>query len=1154
MKGTSNNQTNQMYKFYTNTLWEPPRPIAKLLLTMKLTTLILIATILQVSARPSFAQKITLSEKSAPLRQVLDKIRVQSGYDFLFTTSILNNAKPVSIQVKDAAIEDVLQKVFAEQPLNYSIDEKTVLVKGRAVKYKGLPSDVLPDSIARANYIDISVSGIVKDSTGASLPGVSVFIKGTNRGTITNADGRYVLNTPVDAILVFTLVGYKTIEQSVSGKSVINITLQENSNTLDAVVVVGYGTSTKRKINSSISTLAMDNVASLPVQSINDGVAGRINGVIVTSSSGAPGSKSTISIRGGGTPLYIIDNQIRSQNDFENLNPSDIESYSVLKDVGATALYGQQGSNGVILVTTKKGKEGKTSINYSFNQIFSQPTIFPKRVSSYETLNAINKVYLAEGKQQPTSEEILALYKDQSQPFLYPNTDWQSIALKDFASEQRHDLSISSGTNLLTYYASGSYYNQGTNLRTDNNYNKRATYRLNTVSNFDAIHLKVTTGIDGYVESNSIPNSSTAGSYAQIFQHIQQQKAQNLAYNEFGLPYNGTTDNPAIELSPLSGYNRNTSRIFNSILNLDYEAPFLKGLHLKTAGSYNMWNSMGKSWNATAPSYALNSNAQILGNPPSLNATRGDGSTMTLQGFVTYNKSFGDHNVDFTGVYERSQNKSNSLYAYRQNYQIIYDQFNAGPSLNADGGGSEYETARAGYVGRLSYNYKSKYLLDGTIRYDGNSAFPKGSQWGTFYSFAGGYIISEEPFMKRLKEKHILDYLKVRGSFGLVGQLGGSAVSSDGTNLYAYVPGYTIDANAWVVDGNSVQGSSEPGSLPSTNFSWFTDRERNLGLDLATLNSRLTSSWDYFYKRTTGYVTSDSRFAQTLGIGLPPINYKEAALRREGMEFNVTWNDKIRDFSYKVGLNFTYFNQLWERTTDEDEAALKNPYTRISGSDQSSLTTGYQTSGFYTSNGELLTGARRISSIGLVAGDLRYIDINGDGKIDGSDFTRIGSNTFPRINYGITIDLDYKGIYLSAVVMGSGSRDRYIGGVVQGGSAQNMLVYGFQQDYWTPENQDALFPRQVSSTGVNGNNNYTSSDFWILKSSFIRLKYLQLGYDLKRHGLKRSSFKQFKVFASGTNLLTSSKSLKYFIDPESNQNNEDYPVQRTVSLGINVGF
>lgn len=1106
------------------------RPIMYDLLIMKLIAMLtLLGTLTSYGA--AYSQKINLHLKNAPLAEVLEQIKQQSNHDIFYNVDFIESVGTVDADFRNVNLEEALNVLKNRYAISYKIKNGMIYL---------LPQKDL--SVQK-----LTVKGKIVNEEGEPIAGVTVLEKGTLNGTTTDENGFFTLtDCKPNATIVLKYIGFFTQEVK-AGQNELLIKMVRDVAALDEVIVVGYGNSNRKNINSSISTLDIDNVAKLPVQSINDGIAGRIQGVIVTSSSGAPGAKSSVSIRGAGTPLYVIDNVIRSANDFVNINPGDIQSYSVLKDAAATALYGAQGGNGVILVTTKKGRDGQMDINYTFNETISQPTIFPKKLSSYENLKTINDVYKFEGLQIPTPENILEFYRTQEKPFEYPNTDWRKVGMKDFASEQRHDLSVTSGTEKLTYFASGSYYNQNSNLRTDNNHNKRITYRLNTVSNFKEVNLKVTTGLDGYVEDNILPSSSTASSYGAFFQHIQQRKSSQLAYNEFGLPSANTTDNPAVELSDQSGYYKSNSRIFNGILSLEYTAPFLEGLTLKANGNYNMWNSKNKSWNLTAPSYANGSKTPILGNPPNLTATRGDGSTLLLQGYLLYNRQFGKHNVDFTGVYEQAKNLGSSVSATRQQYQILFDQFVAGPTVNQLASGSESESGRAGYVGRLSYNYDAKYFVDASLRYDGLDLFPKQKQWGTFYAFSGGYALSEENYFKELKERNILNYLKIRGSYGLVG-------SAEGITPFSYVPGYSINANTWVVNDRPVQGTSEPGSLPSTMFSWYSIRERNIGLDFSSLNSRLSGSFDYFYKRTTGYVVADTRYAATLGIGLPPINFDPGAMRRHGAEFNLTWNDRKGDFSYKLGVNFTYFNQLWERNPGEDDAALKNPYTRESGTLNLGVATGYTSQGFYQDNADLLYGARRISSINVIAGDLRYQDFNGDGKIDGNDQTRIGNASFPRINYGTTIDLGYKAWSLSAVIMGSGNRDRYLGGIMQGSNPDNMLIYGFQQDYWRTDNTDALFPRQVSTSGVNGGNNFVSSDFWILPSRFVRLKYFQLGYDLKSQLLKNTKFKQFRVFASGTNLLTISNTKKYFVDPESDQNNENYPIQRTISIGVNVGF
>lgn len=1114
-----------MIKIYISQASPWLRLLSKFIIQMKIAIFIVFITCLNVSAKVFSQEKLSLDLKNVKLEKALQIIEKQSGYRFVYSPTEGPFNKVISLKISQAPLDIVLRTLLDGTALNFYLQDNNLIT-------------ILSNKNSNK---DIVVQGVVKDAAGVNIPGVSVAVKGVKGiGTSTDSNGKFTLKVPENATLIFSIIGYEAVEMLANTS--MTVVLKESNNSLDEVVVQAYGTTTKRKTTSAISTLDMKNVAPLPVQSINDAVAGRLAGIIVTTTNGAPGTKSNISIRGGGTPLFVIDNIIRSSNDFSNLNPNDIQDYSVLKDAAATALYGVAAANGVIVVTTKKGTDGVTNINYSFNQIFSKPTLFPDKVSSYDQLKAINDVYAAEGLQLPTTPQDLEGYRLGTDLIKYPNTDWREVGMKDFAPEMRHDLSLSSGGKITKYYASLSYFDQGTILRTEKNFNRRTTYRLNTTSNFDKLNLTVTTNLDGFVENNSQPGVG----YGAIYSHIQNQQPKKQAYNEFGLPSNNTVDNPAVELDPQSGYLRNLSRVFNGNLGLEYDAHFLKGLKFRFNGVYNMYNSIGKSWNLLAPSYANGSTTPIYANPPSLTSSSGEGKSITLQGYVTYNKTFGDHSVDFLGVYEQQQFNNSNLSGQRTAYQILFDQLIAGPTLNQSVSGAEGESARSAYLGRINYAYKSRYSAELSLRRDGSDLFVPGKQWGTFYAVSAGYSISEENFMKGLKEKHILDYLKLRGSYGKTG-------NSDGVGRFLYISGYGIAPIGWIIDGKAVQGTSEPGSLPSINYSWQTIKSRNLGLDFASLDNHLNGSAEYYYTRTTGFVVADPKFAQTLGIGLPPINFAEGANRKEGYEFNLTWNNTIGKLNYKVGLNFTRFNTLTERNT-EDMATLQNPYTRASGTTGDFLQTGYKNLGFYTTNGQLLTGARRITSINVVAGDLRYEDTNGDGQINGDDFRRIGTNTFPRSNYGITLDLDYKGFFFSTVIQGSGKRDRYIGDVVQGGSVQSMLTYDFQQDYWRPDNTDALFPRQVSTSGVNGGNNFTGSDFWLIQSKYVRLKYLQLGYDFKYSLLKKTAFSQLRLFASGTNLLTSAKSQKYFIDPESDTNNYGYPVQRTISFGLTAGF
>lgn len=1111
---------------------------------MKLFVIFLLAATLNASAGVK-GQTVTLSKKNVKLAEMFAEIKKQTGYNFLYNDALLRRSRRVDISVRNMPLSRALDMVFEQQPLAYSIVDKTIVVR----------EDKTKKAYEAAR---ITVTGSITDSDGKPITGASITVKGQTTGTTSGNDGRYSISVDEDAVLEISAIGYLPQTINVNKRTDIDIVLQKGESKLDEVVVQAYGTTSKRKTTSAISSLAMEEVAPIPVQSINDAVAGRLAGIIVTTDNGAPGTKSKISIRGGSEPIYVIDNVIRSANDFQNLNPNDIDNYSLLKDAAATALYGVSGGNGVVVVTTKRGRAGKASINYSFNQIYSQPTIFPRKVSSYEQVKALNRLYADEGKGVYVSEADLEKYRTGSDPLNFPNSDWQELTMKSSAPEMRHDLSVTSGTKLLTYYASLSYYNQGTILKTDKNYNKRITYRLNTVSNFERANLKVTTGLDGYTENNEIPLGGwgaidDANSlYSFIYSHIQNKGSRQLAKNEFGLP-TPTPDNPVRELDPQSGYRRVGTKVLNGNLAIEYSAHFLDGLKFRFNGIYNAWNNSKKFWNYLAPAYVIGSTTPTYANAPSLTQNKGEGNSLTLQGYVLYNKTFGDHSIDFTGVYERYKEASSYVGGSRVGYQIIYDQLVAGPTKDQNFGGAEYEGARGSYLARLTYSFKSKYSIEVSGRRDGDYIFVPGKQWGNFYAVSAGYTISDESFMQGLKDRHIFDFLKLRASYGKLGDKK-NIVNDQDLPPFQYVSAYSIIPNVWVIDGNPVQGSAEPGTLPSTNYSWQEIHSRDFAIDFASLNNRLSGTFDYFYTRRTGFVASDPRFAMTLGIGLPPINFAEGAIRKEGFDFSINWAETLAsEFKYKIGFNFTKFNTLTERNL-EDEATLKNPYTRGSGTTGDALQTGYYSSGIYSNNADLLTGARRISSVGVVAGDLRYIDVNGDGQINGDDFRRIGTNSFPRVNYGVTIDLDYKGAYLNTVIQGSGNRDRYIGNAVSGQDPVNLLAYGFQHDYWRPDHTDALFPRAVTAPSVNGGNNFAASDFWLIRSKYVRLKYLQLGYDFKYRVLKNSAFQALKVFVSGTNLISSSNSKKYFIDPESNTNNYGYPVQRTFALGVNVGF
>ncbi len=1128
------------------------RVLLKFWKIMRLSVFFLVLFVAQTYATAIYSQqtRLTIKMQGAKVIDVLNKIEDESEFFFLFNQKLLNVERQVNVDVENENIGKILDQVFENTNVSY-------LVKDRQIILTTATSDTGVEQQRK------TVSGKVTDASGSPLPGVTVVISGTTSGTITNAEGSFsLMNVPGNATLIFSFVGMKNQEVNVGGKSSVNIKMEEETVGLEEVIAIGYGSTTKRMTTAAISTINPTKLQNLPVASLGDGLAGRTNGVFVASSGGGPGKKPTISIRGGNTPLVVIDGIVATITDFQNLNPTDIENFSVLKDAEAAAVYGARAGNGIIAITTKRGESGKMNIQYDYSYNLAQPTVLPKKLGSYDRAVIINEARANDGQPAMYTDAVVQKYKDQSDPFNYPNTDWQKVCLKTFAPSSRHNLTLNGGNEKTKYFASISYYDQGTLFKFNTNWLKRYNYRFSMTNNFDKIGLTANVNIFGTLEKTRVPASQygsplglTVSPYYFIWGHIQNSGPMGLAYNDLGL-YSNMGDHPLVEMDPNSGYDFNESRNVNGILDLSWDVPWVKGLKIKAINHYRLNNNWEKAWNATANQYALGSTTPIAHNAPTLYANAANGYSYTNQFYGDYSRVFAnDHKVSATFGYERTYGYDQNVYAQRINYQMLFDEFVAGPTLNSSNGGSSAESARAGFIGRLRYDYKTKYFMEGSFRRDGSDWFPKEKRWGTFWSGSAGWVLSEEEFMKTLNDNNILNYLKIRGSVGSVGLDGSDA----GISRFQYMPGYTLSEKGYLINNSFVQGFSE-GPLVSPDLTWYTQKSRNIGFDFATLNSKLTGSFDYFSMSTTGMLASlsGSLYTDPLGTSLPTVK-SNGNFRRAGFEMSLSYKNNLGDFQYEIGGNLSRFDQLWKMNPNEDQSVLKNPYTRTTNQ-TGYWGTGYHCLGFYTSAEDVLKSPKLVTSTNLVPGDLKYEDTNGDGRIDVSDQRRIGKNAFPRVIYGFTLDLRYKEWFLSSLIQGSGNRDLYPGDVIRDGQ-----VYAFQTDYWTPNNTNARYPRLMSSPSYNGSNNTVTSDFWLVNGRYIRLKSLQLGYDLKSRVLKRMPFiSECTVILSGSNLFTVSEALRRFkMDPEAGvtasgsinyNNNYDYPTEKTYSLTLRVGF
>ncbi|WP_195715172.1 TonB-dependent receptor [Ancylomarina sp. 16SWW S1-10-2] len=1000
---------------------------------------------------------------------------------------------------------------------------------------------------------ELTVQGtILSADDGLGIPGVSVVIKGTTTGTVSNMDGFYSLPANMGDVLHFSFIGMN--EQLITiTKEVIDVTMSADVIGLNEVIAIGYGTTTKRKSVGAISTMKADKLEATPFANVGNALQGQVVGLVVQNNGGGPGSAPSVSIRGGGEPLYVIDGVITSADDFNTLNSEDVESISFLKDASATAVYGSRAGNGIVLVTSKRGESGKLKINYSYNYQLSEPTVLPDMLNSYEFAKLQNAANAYDGTPATFSDEVLETIRTHSDLDNYPDNNWPSLTLKDFATEQRHNLSLAGGDKKTNYFVSLGYIDQGGILKSNTVNYERFNIRSNVTTNFDKIGLEVGVNLNASVKNYEEPS---AGMFS-IWRAINQNTIPLYrAYNEDGtLAGGGDGDHPIAISSADAGYKKNRDKFINAQLSAKWAVPNVKGLKIGVMANYRDGDGWGKTWEKNVPLYMQDGSVQAQ--PlPALTVSSYYSKKIYFETSANYSTTFGKHGLDATFVYNQAKTNYEKMSAYRRDYLSgAVDQLFAGPVDGKDNDGTETESANAGYVFRVKYDYDYKYIFEMSGRYDGNDNFAKGKKWGFFPATSVAWNISEESFMDNLDDKNIFNSLKLRASYGETGVV-------EGVNRFGYIPVYNLETSAYSVGGSLVNGYSEGNLVNPDELSWYTRKSFNYGLDFSSLNNKLSGSFEYFLYETTGYLQSPKdTYSQALGKDLPQIKSKSEQ-RRAGYEISLRYKNKVNQLSYEIGFNYSYYNQLWTRLDTEDEATLKNPYLRETNrTDYWAGGAVLLSDGLYQNSDEFLNSARLPGSTQTQGGDIRYKDENGDGKIDDQDKRIVGLPSKPHGNYGIDFKLNYKGWFMSGLFQGTG--DRYI-------AFDNFMVveakrrtYDFQTDFWSPENPNALYPRVSHTESVNGGNNSNGSnqsDFYLKNAKYFRMKNLQIGYNLKDKVLANVSWiSSCKMYVNGTNLFTISDVMDYF-DPEQAEDTNTgtqtygYPVQRTYSLGINVGF
>lgn len=990
------------------------------------------------------------------------------------------------------------------------------------------------------------ITGLIRDSTTKEpLPNVSIVVKGQKTGISSSPNGTFTLSASGAGItLLVRSVGYKNKEIQVGeGSTALNIFLSPSSETLGDVVVVAYGTQKRSSLTSAISTLNAKELEKVPVPDVSNAIGGRVAGVVFKQTSGEPGNNNAnIKIRGVATignanALIMIDGIERP---LSFVDPHDIESMSILKDAASVAPYGLRGANGVVLITTKRGSdtEGKVSINYDGRTAFERVTNQPEQLSGFEWATMKNVGAANEGVALPYNAEALRKLQDGSDPNKYAN---ESVTKRLFKTGklQQHSLTIAGGSKSVNFFGSLGYLDQSAIWGDVTNY-QRYTLRANVDVRVSE-NTKISFDINSAYRKTNYPGAGNAGYLIFGFWRL---NPTNPIYYTDGKPAGYFERNPYLDLYS-SGYLKEDNYKQFITLKLDQKIPFVPGLSAKVNISVDRGDSTLKNWRTPYTFYQIQQDGSFLsgkGNVPSptLRNTFGTNRQITGQLILNYNKRWGKHAVDVLGVFEPRVTDSASLYGQRVNYALNIPELNTGSGDPADisNGGSSARASQVGYVYRLSYNYASKYFFESAGRYDGHYYFAPGKRFAFFPSVSAAWRLSEESFLKNSKT---IDNLKLRASWGKSGNLAGTP--------FQYLRQYVYTGSGTYIYGNSGVPSVSEKLEPNPFITWEKAAKTNVGVDLEMWKGLLNATVDVFYEKRANMLNIASTIVPLeYGVGLAQEN--NSTMENRGIELQLSSRKKINDnLNLYASLSITYaVNKLLD--VKEAESTKNNPNRSLTGKAYGTQF-GYRSLGLFQSAEEIEATPYAKALGNVKPGDIKYDDIDRNGLLNADDNVVIGKPLYPQLTYGLTLGANFKKFNFDMLWAGAGSVDYYLAGWAATPFNQgNGTAFKFQQDYWTPDNRDAEFPRILTNPAGNAYNNYRSS-FWMRNGNYIRLKTITLSYSFDKlpSGI---GIKSARLYVTGQNLLTITKT-KY-IDPETASTTDYYPQTKAYAVGLNLIF
>lgn len=1096
----------------------------------------------------SYAQTahVTIVSNHITIGQVINEIEKQTDYLFVFNVKDINIKRNVKVNAKDKAVNEVLNDIFKDTGIRHAIEGKNIMLINSTDKEKG------------AQQKDFLVTGIVKDENGEPIIGANIQVVGKSAGTITDMNGCFSISASANSTLQITYIGYQTQTVNIGEQRNINIILQEDNAQLDEVVVVGYGTMKKKDLTGSVTAVKGDELAARRTTQLSTALQGALSGVMVSRDNGAPGSSASIQIRGVTTigdssPLVIIDG---IPGDINSVNPEDVESMSVLKDAASASIYGSRAAAGVIVITTKRAKSGDVALSYNFEYGWEIPTKLPTYVGAQRYMEMVNETRYNDnpdgGWYQTYTEDEITNWSmnNATNPDKYPMTDWGDILLKSSAPRQTHTLSIVGGGKIIRTKASFRYD------KTDGLYvNKEYDRFMVRVNNDFNINKYISANLDlDFSRSKALsPNSNPMGAGGRNIPSIY---AATWANGLWGDVKDG--ENMLAKITD-GGTFTNWGTNIGGKLGIDITP--VNGLKISAAVAPNFNNVKKKTFVKRIPytrSEDPNTTVGYMGGYRTTNLTenRNDSHDITTQFFANYAKTLGRHDFSVMIGYEDYYAFWENLDASRDQYQLTsYPYLDLGSEDYRDNGGNAEEYAYRSLFGRMTYSYADRYLIQANLRRDGSSRFASNCRWANFPSVSLGWVISEEKFFKNINMDWF-SYLKLRGSWGKLGNERIGAYDDNGNFIYNYYPYQAaIDYSTALFQNSQGIVSSVTTAAQQKyavrDISWETTESWDIGLDANFLDNRLHFSADYYRKNTKDMLLA-LEIPHFIGYDNPEVN--AGNMHTTGYDIEVGWRDKVGDFTYSISANLSDFTS---KMGNLNGTQFLGHQVKMEGSEYNEWY-GYLSDGLFLTQEDVDKSPKLNNSVKV--GDIKYKDISGpDGVPDGvisPEYDRVLlGGSLPHYMFGLTFNAAYKGWDFGLTLQGVGNQKSQISAAMIEGLRDNWLNFPTILDgnYWSPKNTDeqnatAKYPRL---TRTNRDANFCMSDYWLYNGRYIRLKNLSVGYTLPKAWTTKACMNTVRLYVSGSDLFTISNAPKGW-DPEVST--EGYPITTSLIFGVSINF